>query len=316
MKDVRIDLFSGDMVISAPDRSSRPTDIKPIMDEEEVYDIYDLNCPFCRGNEEYAAEKTFEICNGSEWVCRSVYNKYPIIDESCEGIKGNHEVMIDTYRHNGSFYNMSEKEFNNMFLMYKNRYEKYINDKDVLYVSIFKNFLKKAGASLIHPHSQIISMSMVPKDVKNEINILKEYYKNENENLYKNTIEKELSLNERVVYNGSKFIVLVPYASMYSNEVRIICKDSTKFEDLENDNIHELAYIFKNLFEKIYKVCGYMPFNLCMHSHPKNIDCSDLFNLHFHVIPRKYSFGGFEISNGIYVSSTLPKDFAKKIIFK
>ena len=77
-----------------------------------------------------------------------------------------------------------------------------------------------------------------------------------------------------------------------------------------------IIYMNLHIYLKIYKVCGYMPFNLCMHSHPKNIDCSDLFNLHFHVIPRKYSFGGFEISNGIYVSSTLPKDFAKKIIFK
>ena len=316
MRDLRVDLFSGDMVIFAPDRSIRPTDIKKIKDEEEVFDIYDLKCPFCRGNEKYAAEKTFELYDEFGWVCRSVYNKYPIIDNDRKGIKGNHEVMIDTYRHNGSFYNMSEKEFNNMFLMYKNRYKEYIKDEDVLYVSIFKNFLKKAGASLIHPHSQIISMSMIPKDIKNEVNILKEYYENENKSLYKETIKKELLLNERVVYNGNKFIALVPYASMYSREVRVICKDNTKFEDLNKDDLLELSYIFSNLFKNIYKVCGYMPFNLCMHAHPKNMDCSDLFNLHFHIVPRKYSFGGFEISNGIYVSSTLPKDFAKELIFK
>jgi UDPglucose--hexose-1-phosphate uridylyltransferase len=316
MRDLRVDLFSGDMVIFAPDRSSRPTDIKKIKDEEEIFDIYDLKCPFCRGNEEYAAEKTFELYDEFGWVCRSVYNKYPIIDNDCKGIKGNHEVMIDTYRHNGSFYNMSEKEFYNMFLMYKNRYKEYIKDEDVLYVSIFKNFLKKAGASLIHPHSQIISMSIVPKDIKNEVNILKEYYENENKSLYKETIKKELLLNERVVYNGNKFIALVPYASMYSSEVRVICKDNTKFEDLNKDDLLELSYIFSNLFKNIYKVCGYMPFNLCMHAHPKNMNCNDLFNLHFHIVPRKYSFGGFEISNGIYVSSILPMDFAKEIIFK
>ncbi|MGL5641895.1 MAG: galactose-1-phosphate uridylyltransferase [Paraclostridium sp.] len=316
MKDLRVDVFSGDMVIFAPDRSSRPTDLKKIKDEEPFFGSYDSNCPFCRGNEEYSAKETFEIKDSVGWVCRSVYNKYPIIDNSCEKIKGNHEVMIDNYRHDSSFYNMNEKEFNNMFLMYQNRYKEYVGYEDILYVSIFKNFLKKSGASLAHPHSQIISMSILPKEIKNEINIVKEYYRNNNESLYEVFIEKEILLHERVVYNGKQFLVLVPFASMYGNEVRIICKDNTKFEELDGNDFLELSYIFNNLFKKIHKVCGYMPFNLCMHAHPKNVDGIELFNLHFHIIPRKYSFGGFEISNGIYVSSTDPKDFTKQIKFE
>ncbi|MEG2786578.1 MAG: DUF4921 family protein [Romboutsia sp.] len=316
MRDLRVDVFSGDMVIFAPDRSSRPTDLKKIKDEAPCFDSYDSKCPFCRGNEEYSSKETFEIKDNLGWICRSVLNKYPIIDNSCGKIKGNHEVMIDNYRHNSSFYNMNEKEFNNMFLMYQNRYKKYIGDEDTLYVSIFKNFLKKSGASLSHPHSQIISMSILPKEIKNEINIVNEYYKEKKESLYTAFMKKEILLDERVVYNGNKFIVVVPFASMYGNEVRVICKDNTKFQLLDVNDILELSYIFSNLFKKIYKVCGYMPFNLCMHAHPKNIEGIDLFNLHFHIIPRKYSFGGFEISNGIYVSSTDPKDFAKKIRFK
>ena len=48
--------------------------------------------------------------------------------------------MIDTYRHNGSFYNMTEEEFYNMLLMYKDRYSNLIKNKKVQYVSIFKNY--------------------------------------------------------------------------------------------------------------------------------------------------------------------------------
>ncbi len=316
MRELRVDLFSGDVVIFAPDRSSRPTDMAKIKDEKELTNIYEENCPFCRGNESYADKKTFELKDEYGWVCRSIYNKYPIIDNNCKGINGSHEVMIENYRHNGTFYNMTEKEFNNMFLMYKNRYINYIKDKEILYVSIFKNFLKKAGASLAHPHSQIVSMNIVPKEIKNELSVLKNYYDENNESLYDKVIKEEIILNERVIFNGEKFIAIVPYASMYGNEVRVICKDNTRFEDLEESNLKELSYIFHNLFKNIYKTCGYMPFNLSMHSHPKNIDCNNLFNLHFHIIPRKYSFGGFEISNGMYVSSTMPKDFTKELIFK
>ncbi len=316
MRELRTDLFSGDIVIFAPDRSSRPTDMPKIKDEEELSNIYEENCPFCRGNESYTDKKTFELKDEYGWVCRSVYNKYPIIDNKCKDVNGSHEVMIENYKHNATFYNMTEKEFNNMFLMYKNRYINYIKDKDILYVSIFKNFLKKAGASLAHPHSQIISMNILPKEIRNEINVLKNYYYENNESLYDKVIKEEIITNERVIFNGDKFIAIVPYASMYGNEVRVICKDNTRFEDLQDSSLKELSYIFKNLFRNIYKTCGYMPFNLSMHSHPKNIDYDNLFNLHFHIIPRKYSFGGFEISNGMYVSSTMPKDFAKQLKFK
>ncbi|CEN79255.1 galactose-1-phosphate uridylyltransferase [Paraclostridium sordellii] len=315
MKDLKVDVFSGDMIIYAPDRITRPTDLKPIKDEEEVFEEYHRRCPFCRGNERYAPEETFEIKENGRWICRSVYNKFPIIDKSCDLIKGTHEVIIDNYKHNKSFYNMNREEFKNMFLIYQNRYKEYIGNEDVLYVSIFKNFLKKAGASLSHPHSQIISMSIIPKEIRNEIDILNRIYYEKKENLYEKIIDEEILLNERVVYNGEKFIVLVPYASIYGNEVRVICKDNSKFEDLTLNNVEELSYIFDKLFKNIYKVCGYMPFNLCLHTHPKNLKGSELLNLHFHIIPRKYSFGGFEISNGIYVSSVIPKDFANKIKF-
>ena len=66
--------------------------------------------------------------------------------------------------------------------------------------------------------------------------------------------KEEINIKERLVFNGDKFIVLIPYASMYSGEVRIICKDNTKFEDLGENNIEELSRIFKNLFKKIYKI--------------------------------------------------------------
>lgn len=313
MENIKKDIFSGEVVIFAPHRTSRPTDIKLSESENISKKEYEKDCPFCKGNENMVC-KTFELKNDSGWLSKSVLNKYPIINENMLGINGSHEVILDTYRHNGSFYDMTKEEFKNMFLVYKNRYKHYIEKEDTLYVSIFKNFLKKAGASLSHPHSQIISMNLIPKIIENEVDVLKKYYDLNKESLYKKYIDEEISLDKRVVYNGRKFLVIVPYASIYNNEIRVICKDCLKFEDLNEEYLEELSYIFERLFRNIYKVCGYEPFNLGMHNHPKNL-CNDLFNFHFHIIPRKYNLGGFEISNGVYVSSSNPDDFAKSIKF-
>lgn len=316
MREVRVDAFTNNMIIIVKDRDKRPIDTKICQKDIESKNMYEEKCPFCKGNENYTTESTFEVIEEDEWVAKSVYNKYPILDENSLEIYGIHEVIIDTYRHNGSFYDMSEKEFYNMFKVYQNRYKKLIENDKVKYVSIFKNFLSKAGASLSHPHSQIIAMSIIPKDILNEINILENYYIEKNESLYEKTIDEEINIKERLVFNGDKFIVLIPYASMYSGEVRIICKDNTKFEDLGENNIEELSRIFKNLFKKIYNVCGYMPFNLCMHTHYKDMENDNLLNIHFHIIPRNHNFGGFEIGNGVYVTSKTPEEFAKKLYFE
>ena len=175
MKEIRVDDINSDIVIFAKERAKRPMD-KIISDDEFLNCEYSKDCPFCRGNERYTNNSRFEVNDKYGWIVRSIDNKYPIVDKLQDNIYGNHEVMIDTYRHNGNFYNMNENEFYNLFLMYKNRYSEFINDEKVKYVSIFKNYLRKAGASLNHPHSQIVSISVVPPDIQKEIEISKKYY--------------------------------------------------------------------------------------------------------------------------------------------
>ena len=91
-----------------------------------------------------------------------------------------------------NFYNMDEDEFYNMLLMYKDRYSNLIKDEKVQYVSIFKNYLRQAGASLNHPHSQIVSISIIPPDIEREINISKQYYIENKRYLYDNIINEEI----------------------------------------------------------------------------------------------------------------------------
>ena len=315
MKELRVDEMNNDIVIVAKNRSKRPMDKIKNQSEEEIQVQYDKNCPFCRGNESYTTEERFKIEDEKGWLVKSVDNKFPIVDELPGEIYGLHEVMIDTYRHDGNFYNMSTKEFENLIKMYKDRYSNLICDEKIEYVSIFKNFLRKSGASLIHPHSQIISLSMIPPEIENEINISKAYYKANKRCLYQDSIKKEIKYAKRIVHNGNYFLVMVPYATKYSGEVRIIFKQKIRFEEMSEKHVKKLANTFKKLFKKLYEVNGYNPFNLCIHTHPVKIEKETNFNVHIHIIPRKYSFGGFELGTGIYVSSTNPEELAQKLRF-
>lgn len=315
MQELRIDEMNNDVIIVAKNRAKRPMDKVKNQSEEEIKIEYDKYCPFCRGNENLITKERFKIESKKGWLVKSIDNKFPIVDDLKGDIYGLHEVMIDTYRHNGNFYNMDEKEFENLFKMYKNRYTDLICNKKTEYVSIFKNFLRKSGASLMHPHSQIISLSIIPPDIKNEINTSKEYYKLNKRCLYEDMIKNEIEYGKRIIHNNDKFLIIVPYATKYSGEVRVIFKEKIRFENISYTHIKELSKIFKNLFNKLYKLNGYNPFNLCFHTHPSK-DYEKLnFNVHIHIIPRKYSFGGFELGTGIYVSSINPEELADKLKF-
>ena len=121
MKEIRVDEINNDIVIFAKDRARRPMDKVINENEESIIAEYNKDCPFCKGNEHYTPKSKFKIEDENGWIVRSIDNKFPIVDNSQKSIYGSHEVMIDTYRHNGNFYNMDEDEFYYMLLMYKDR---------------------------------------------------------------------------------------------------------------------------------------------------------------------------------------------------
>lgn len=309
-------MLTEDIIIFSKDRANRPIDKfgnnKKYIDTQHVYDE---KCPFCRGNEKLTPNHTFKIENEDGWCVKSTLNKYPIIDKSSSDIYGVHEVMIETYRHNGSFYNMDKIEFENMLKMYRNRYSELIKDENIEYVALFKNYLNQAGASLIHPHTQITSLPFIPPEVKNKLRIAKEYFKKNNKCLYTQLIKNEIKENKRVLYNGKNFLVIIPYATRFSGEVRIIFKEKIKFENINDEMIQELGYILSNTLKKLEEYRGRVPFNMYMHTYPKNIDSLDYFNMHIHIVPRIFNLGGFELSTGIYSTSLIPEEYAKRMKF-
>lgn len=317
MNELGRDILNGDKVIISKKRINKPIDL--CLDTNTIIDvIYTENCPFCRGNENMISEETYVIKENNDWVAKSVINKYPILDiNSASEIQGVHEVMIDNYKHNSNFYNMSEIDFYNMLSMYKNRYRYLKNIEGSKYISIFKNYLRGAGASMIHPHSQIISLPFLPPDLINEYKISEEFYEKMGINIYDNIISQEIEENKRVIYNSKKFFIFMPKVSRFMGETIILLKENKYFEDINDSELLELSRIFKKYFSNMYKINGNCPFNLYIHVHPveTNENNKKTFNVHIHIVPRKFNLGGFELSTGLYVSGGISYELIEKLKF-
>lgn len=318
MKDIRRDTITDGLVIYSSTRNNRPHDksknIKEKKQEDKFLGIYNEECPFCPGNEDQNIELDRVESNG-EWLARAVENKFPILDNSTENIYGNHEVIIESRYHDADYYNMSSEDFKNIYSLYIRRHKSLSMNDGIKYVNIFKNSGASAGASLDHTHSQIISLNIIPPEIKSELEVAEKHYKNRSSNLYDDIIFSELSYKKRVVYNGNNFLMYIPYASRYSGEARIISKNDKKFADWTNDDIEEIAYIYSRFFNKWEEYQGKIPFNVIVHTNPIGDERNDIYRNHIHIIPRKFNFGGFELSTNLFVCSVDPEILAQELKF-
>lgn len=323
MPEIRFDPLTGRQVIIAIERSKRPTDLKGAI-EEEILDEFIEGCPFCPGNESKTPPETFRISVDDEWKVRVIPNKFPALalDSNCceeksklyrmdNGI-GIHEVIIENRKHNGSFFNITKEEYKYIIEAYKERYKTLIDKDNIQYVNVFKNYKKKAGASLEHSHSQIIASALVPYVIEEEILRSREYFNREKNCIFCDILKAERESNKRVITDNDSFTALCPYASKYNYEVLIMPNNhNSNFEKINDKEIEDLADILKHTFDKMYKILGDFPFNMFIHSLPKNMDSKDGYHWHLEIVPRTSTHAGFEIGSGVYINSTPPEEGAR-----
>ena len=126
---------------------------------------------------------------------------------------GEHEVMIESPEHNQSIATMPQKQVEELFLAYRERYIAMSQDPRFEMITIFKNHGLNAGTSLHHPHSQIIATPITPIHIRHRIEEAMRYFDDHGSCVYCDIIEKEKKFGERIVAETENFMVFEPFAS-------------------------------------------------------------------------------------------------------
>lgn len=326
MPEIRRDPFTNEEVVIVVERSKRPSDWIVKDNYKDAKAKKSSNCFFCRGNEKATPRESFRINDmDGDWIVRSFPNKFPILSHNSGNSKGReelfdvingtgiHEVIVEHYGHDKNFFNMTINEYEYMLLAYRERYTVLYNEPSTRYVSLFKNYLKEAGASLNHPHSQIISLPIVPNKIMVELHNCKKFYNDRGDSLHEVIIREEERRVDRVILETDTFIVIAPFASKYKYETEIIYKKDDLFESISDSTIGELSEVFFDLFNRYRKAFGIFPFNLILHGHPKSME-NIPYKWHFHIRPRLSCHAGFELSTGIYVNDVSPEETAELLV--
>lgn len=304
-KDYILDRF----VLLASDRKSRPKEFK-----KQELSNGDGICRFCPGNEDYTPQEIGRIERLGRWKIRWFPNKFPAVAEEGNPIiktdnkyftfsdaYGKHEVIVETPFHNKQLWDLSNDDLIQILELYKNRINKLSKLSNIKYVLLFKNHGREAGTSLIHSHTQVVSVNFMPVEIKNEIDAVKKYDKCP----YCEIIEIEKNSFRRCFENQS-MVAFTPYASRFNYEIWIFPKDHKKtFNEFNKEELIDFANILGKILEKLRELNA--SYNYFIHYSP------DEENLHFHmeITPRMAEWAGFELSSDAIINSVTPEDAAK-----
>lgn len=330
MAELRQNLATREWVIIASDRARRPTSF--VSETPKVAPpAHDPQCPFCPGREDpelYLAHEpplasASEPGPPSEWQVRVVRNKYPAlrpdgaytrvtqgIHRQISGV-GHHEVLIQNPRHDTCLAAMSEDAAHAAFRMLQARARGLAEDERIAHVALFENHGPRAGASLIHPHAQIMGVPVVPHDVRNRILEARSYFDDTGDCVICRMLDEELEEEIRLVERTEHFTAFVPYAAYSPFHIWVVPRQhGSSFLRIDAERLADLARIMVRTLRRVHRGLDDPDYNYVIRSAPLHEETSPYLHWYVAIVPRVSQPAGFELGSGMFINSALPEESA------
>jgi UDPglucose--hexose-1-phosphate uridylyltransferase len=321
--EVRQNKVTREWVIFAPSRGKRPQDFKRARQQnKEDVPALDEGCPFCPDNEHMLPGILFERAGkeGESWQTRIVPNKFSAVtpngntDRSKKDLyiampgHGRHEVIIESPRHNHQVALMESTQVDAVVETYHRRYLDLIDDGDNMMILIFRNHGIRAGTSLIHPHSQLISTSFVPRFLRQREEEAERYFDEWGRCVFCDVLAYELRKRKRVVLENTSFAAFVPFAADVPFEVWIVPKrHQADFGQISDQEKSDLAAALLNILSRLYHKLNNPDYNYMINTSAQYRRDEPQLHWYLQIRPRLTTQAGFEIGSGISINPSFPE---------
>jgi UDPglucose--hexose-1-phosphate uridylyltransferase len=317
MAQARLDPLTGRWVIVAPARALRPVSVAaPQAGPQDGGRPSTADCPFCPGNEHLTPPEIARTGAGAAgtpgWRTRVVPNRYPIVGGPASGpsaaddplrperpVGGAHEVVVLSPDHGRSLGLLEPSQVIEVVTALRDRARAHAALGRAS-TQVFVNHGAEGGASLVHPHAQVIAVDLEPPAVAREAARM-------------STPEgclicREVARHDRdaalVVAGTEGAEVWCPWASGTAFEMLLAPRaHAARFEDAEDD-LPAVAGLLQAGLARLERAVPGAPYNVAVHSRPATIGGD--YHWHVHVWPRLQREAGFERGSGLLVAVVDP----------
>ncbi|MEY4165592.1 MAG: hypothetical protein RLZ84_429 [Actinomycetota bacterium] len=320
MSQLRLNILTGRWVTVVSNRAKRPTDFAPRNTQVEADPS--RPCPFCPGQES-EREMLIEQRDGNgEWTLRVVANKFPAFegDESLAvrnlgpvhvmaEASGTHEVFVLGRSHDGRVNEFDDEIIADMMMTLRDRFMAHGKLPNVRYTQAFINHGREAGASLSHPHGQLLGLPFVPGEILEEERAFERF---KGGCIICTTIEAECAERERVIVETDDAVVVCPFWSAGPYELLIMPRShDAHITDSNNTTLAGVGRAIRDALDQLVRTLGDIAFNVAFHTAPSHH--SGQYHWHVHLWPKLSTTAGFERGTGVMINVVPPEDAAAEL---
>jgi UDPglucose--hexose-1-phosphate uridylyltransferase len=314
MSQMRLNPLNGRWVTIVAERAERPSDFAAR--DRTIESDLTRPCPFCPGNEEATPPALETIDAAGTWSMRVIPNRYPaFVGEDAFAVhhlgpvhvmaeaSGIHEVFVYTPNHESGLHLLDDQHANELMQVLQRRLAEHAATPQVRYTQAIVNHGREAGASIAHPHGQILGLPFVPGEILDEERAFARFAGG---CLLCTTIEAELAADERVVFANDDVVVLCPYWSGAPYELLILPRQhEPHLQDATPESLAAVGIALRDAVGHLNAAIGDIAYNLGFHTAPHQH--TGQYHWHAHVWPNLVTQAGFERGTGVMINIVPPE---------
>lgn len=302
--------LTGGWVLQAPDRRERPRGAS----------TWQQRCPFCPGSEGDTPAETDRVERDGEWQVRAFPNLYPAVAASRAPVRttapgapvtGAHEVVVLSPSHTRTLADLDRDDARLAVGMLLRRVCAHLAEGHA-YAQAFINQGEAAGASIRHPHGQVLAIDVVPPLVRRERDALR---------AGSCAICGLFASGAAVLVEADVAAVSPPWAALPFELLVAPRSHNTPIDE-------GIADVVAEVLRRVRAECGDIAYNVVFHPgvvfhsgvapQPQGVvEVAEAAEYkahpHVHVYPRMEADAGFELGTGLRINSTSPEHVRSRL---
>jgi UDPglucose--hexose-1-phosphate uridylyltransferase len=180
------------------------------------------------------------------------------------------------------------------------------------YVQVFKNHGAAGGASVEHAHSQMLGTSLVPRELRAELDAAAAYHDRHGRCIFCDLIDRELSDGQRVILETDHFVAVAAWAGRFPYETWLLPRrHEARFDRLTDVELTDLAAAIRTILRRLAAVAGDPAYNMVLHTAPAGE--APHYHWHWEILPRTTGIAGYEVATGSYLNPLPPEEAAARL---
>lgn len=319
MSQLRLDPLTGRWVVVSTNRSGRKHAFRSAQPLEADPG---RACPFCPGHEEETPPALVTYGPTGNWLVRVVPNRYPAFERPAPmavthlgpvftqaRASGIHEVLVFSPEHAASWSDLSYSQIDLVMAAIRDRVLEHSTKGGLRYSQVIVNWGRDAGASIEHPHAQLLGMPFVPRELADE---QAGFARFEGSCLLCTTVGSENAHGYRVVHADDDVFVFCPFWSGSPYEMLVVpTNHGPHLHRAPDEDLSAVGRAVRAGLARLRDHVGEVSYNLIFHSAPYR--AAGMYHWHVHIVPKLTTPAGFELGTGVPVNVVAPEQAAEDL---